>query len=399
MKIVHLSIECSSNGGVGTYICNLLPSLQSAGHEVSIIHADANSDPSLKEVQQFYVKDFDSNKNERSASHVIEILKSINPGIVHIQGCNNFYLESEIRKQFHSIKTLHVYDFCPSGNKFHHALQKACVHPTGAMCVPRMIYKRCTLSKRPSVIWKHYRRAVEANQNNLQYKRLIVASEHVKIQAVASGYSANQIEVVPYFTKLPPINSTTSSGENKVLFTGRIVREKGVRKLLAAFKQLRTPAQLVIAGEGADLPKLKSLSKEFGIGNRVCFTGWVNPDQRDELYRNSSLVVVPSVWPEPFGIVGIEAMSYAKPVVAFQVGGISEWLDDGKTGFLVAPYDVAEMSKRIDSLLQQKDLAREMGILGRAKVEQQFSEAQHIHRLSETYNNVIDSRSLKRISI
>jgi glycosyltransferase involved in cell wall biosynthesis len=394
MKIVQISKECSSNGGVGTYVCNLLSSLQSAGHEVSVIHSDSNGSSSLKHVPEYYVKDFDSYKNEKSAPKVMEILKSINPNIVHIQGCNNFYLESEIRKQFDAIKTLHVYDFCPSGNKFHHALQKACVHPTGAMCVPRMIYKRCLLTKRPNVIWKHYRRAAEANQNNLHYKKLVVASEHVKVQAVASGYPANQIEVVPYFTRLPSINSTTISGDNKVLFTGRIVREKGVRKLLLAFKELRTPAQLVIAGEGADLPKLKSLSKELGIENRVCFTGWVNPDQRDELYRDSSLVVVPSVWPEPFGIVGIEAMSYAKPVVAFRMGGISEWLDDGKTGFLIAPYDIAEMSKSIDSLLQQKDLAHEMGMLGRAKVEHQFTEVQHIRRLSETYNNVMDSRSL-----
>lgn len=398
MKIVQISKECSSNGGVGTYVCNLLSALESSGHDVSIIHADLNADCSLKRTRQFYIKNFDhygSRKQcEQSASLVMKILKSIQPDIVHIQGCNNFYLESEIRKEFHAIKTLHTYDFCPSGNKFHHASQKVCVHPTGSLCVPRMIFKRCLLSKRPNVIWQHYRRAVEANKNNSEYKKLIVASEYVKMQAIASGYPADQIDVIPYYTNLPSINSEFTGSENKILFVGRIVPEKGLRKLLLAFSQLQTSSQLIIAGDGAGLSKIKTFSRKLGIENRVCFSGWAEANQKEELYRSASVVVIPSGWPEPFGIVGIEAMSYAKPVVAFQTGGISEWLDDGKTGFLIAPHDVSEMSKKIDLLLQQKNLATEMGTAARVKVEGNFSEASHLRRILEAYESVIDSQNL-----
>lgn len=396
MKIVQVSKECSSNGGVGTYVCNLLSAFQSSGHDVSIIHADLNADTTLSEAHQFYAKDFDryasKADSEESTSQVMQILNSIHPDIVHIQGCNNFYLEAEIRKQFHATKTLHAYDFCPSGNKFHHALQKPCLHPTGPLCVPRMIYKRCLLSKRPNVIWNQYVRTVEANQNNFEYKKLIVASEHVKTQAIASAYPVSQIEVIPYFTRIP-MNAESSRSENKILFVGRIVPEKGLAKLLLAFKNLHTPAQLIIAGEGSDLVEIKSLSRKLGIQNDVCFTGWANDAQKEELYKSASVVVIPSVWPEPFGIVGIEAMSYAKPVVAFRTGGISEWLDDQKSGFLIPPYDVSEMADKIDLLLEQKDLAIEMGIKGRAKVEQNFGEANHIQRLLETYNKVIDSQN------
>jgi glycosyltransferase involved in cell wall biosynthesis len=393
MKIVQISKECSANGGVGTYVCNLLSSLQTAGHEVSIIHDDQSADCRLEQSHQFYVKHFDEygrkTENEKSASQVMEILKSLNPDVVHVQGCNNFYLEAEIRRRFPAIKTLHVYDFCPSGNKFHHATQRACVHATGALCVPRMIYKRCLLTKRPNVIWKHYLRAKESNENNFQYRKLIVSSNHVKLQAVESGYSSEQIEVLPYYTTLPALNAKASSADKRILFIGRIVREKGLRKLLSVFKQLTTPAQLIIAGDGGDLPKIKSLSNQLGLGDKVSFFSWANSIQKDELYRNASVVVIPSVWPEPFGIVGIEAMSYAKPVVAFQTGGISEWLDDGKTGFLIAPYDVMQMSEKIDSLLKQKDLATEMGLFGRIKVQQNFSATQHLQQLLELYNNVI----------
>jgi glycosyltransferase involved in cell wall biosynthesis len=394
MKIVQISKECSSNGGVGAYVCNLLSALQSIGHDVSIIHADQNADTSLGKVHQFYVKDFDRYasiaESKKSASAVMQILNSIHPDIVHIQGCNNFHLEAEIRKKFPATKTLHAYDFCPSGNKFHHALQKPCMHPTGALCIPRMIYKRCVLSKRPNVIWSHYVRTVTANRNNSEYKKLIVASEYVKQEAVATGYPVSQIEVIPYFTTLPK-NIERSPSENKVLFIGRIVPEKGLAKLLIAFKKLRTPSQLIIAGEGSDLLKIKILSQRLGVQNNVSFAGWANSDQKEELYKAASVVVIPSVWPEPFGIVGIEAMSYAKPVVAFRTGGISEWLDDGKSGFLVPPYDVSAMANKIDLLLQQKDFAIEMGMMGHARVQQQFCEGIHIQHLLETYNKVIDS--------
>jgi glycosyltransferase involved in cell wall biosynthesis len=398
MKIVQISKECSSNGGVGTYVCNLISALESAGPDVSIIHSDLNADCSLKRTHQFYIKNFDryapKKLSEQSATLVMKILKGIDPDIVHVQGCNNFYLESEIRRKFYAIKTLHAYDFCPSGNKFHHASQKICVHPTGALCVPRMIFKRCLSSKRPNVIWNYYRRAVKANKNNSEYKKLIVASEYVKMQAIASGYPADQIEVIPYYTKLPSINPVSGLSENKILFIGRIVPEKGLKKLLIAFSQLQTSAQLIIAGDGGDLSKIKTFSRKLGIANKVCFSGWAEADQKDEFYRNASVVVIPSVWPEPFGIVGIEAMSYARPVVAFQTGGVAEWLEDRKTGFLIPAYDVSEMSKKIDLLLQQKELTIQMGVLGRAKVEQQFSESHHIQQLLDLYQNVINSKEL-----
>ena len=398
LKIAQLSQDYSAKGGVATYVRSLCTALGADGHEVTVIHADPGMPlPPPGVARQFYVEGFDKfgskSDSRRSASRVIEILEALSPQVVHIHANNNFLLEMEVHQCFPVIKTLHVYDFCPSGNKFHHALGKVCHHPTGPLCVARMGYKRCVLSKRPSVIWKLYQRCVEANRNNASYLKLIVASEYVKQQAVASRYPANQIEVLPYFTGLPDLSTAADNGENTILFVGRVVREKGLEHLLSAVSLVRTPWRLIVGGDGMDLGRAKRIAHSLGLSGRIEFAGWADSEQHLRFYREASVVVVPSIWPEPFGMVGIEAMSYGKPVVAFNVGGIPEWLEDGATGFLVKPYDVKEMAEKISYLLEHPQTAHEMGMRGRKRVEQEFTEENHIARLLEIYGEVCSERT------
>lgn len=370
-----------------------------------MIHADPSASASTSGVsRQFYVEGFDQfgdhRNSRRSTSQVIEILEAVKPDIVHIQSNNNFLLEEEIRRRFPAVKSLHVYDFCPSGNKFHHALGKVCNHPTGPLCIPRMGYKRCLLTERASVIWWHYRRCVEANRNNAHYPKLIVASEYVRHEAVASGYPESQIEVLPHSTPLPEHKPSACGGENgssepvegTILFAGRVVREKGLDHLLSALSRVRASWRLFVAGDGPDLDRTKRLARRLRLDSQIEFAGWADRELLRRFYRGVSIVALPSVWPEPFGLVGIEAMSYGKPVVAFKVGGIPEWLQDGVTGFLIAPYDVKEMAAKIDYLLEHPEVAQEMGMKGRARVERDFSEEKHITRLLNIYQAVRDTR-------
>ncbi len=396
MRIVQLTKDYSANGGVGNYLLYLCPALEGAGHEVVVIHSDALAPSSNSNFRQYFVEGFDrfdGRYADARAKQVMAILEKEQPAVVHIQGNNDFLLEARIRARHSMVKTLHVYDFCPSGNKFHHALGKVCHHPTGPLCVARMVYKRCTLSKRPSVIWWHYRRCAEANRNNAKYPKLIVASEYVKQQAVASGYPANQIEALPYLTGLPELSTVADNGKNTILFVGRVVREKGLDRLLSAVSLVRTSWRLIVYGDGMDLGRAKSIAHILGLSGQIEFAGWADREQHLRFYREASVVVVPSIWPEPFGMVGIEAMSYGKPVVAFKVGAIPEWLEDGVTGFLITPYDVKEMAEKINYLLEHTDVAHQMGMRGRAKVEQEFNQETHITRLLEIYKEVMGGRA------
>src|SRR5947207_14197024 len=96
-----------------------------------------------------------------------------------------------------------------------------------------------------------------------------------------------------------------------------------------------------------------------------------------------------SVWPEPFGMVGIEAMRYGLPVVAFDAGGIKEWLLDGRNGYLVPWMDRATYAARVEALLGNKTLARQMGELGRQLVSEHYDFSRYMTGIEDLFARVL----------
>jgi len=151
-----------------------------------------------------------------------------------------------------------------------------------------------------------------------------------------------------------------------VLFTGRAYDFfKGFHTLLAAGRILykkRRDFYIVATNEG------KGKKENFWE-----LIPWRRPSELPALYRESHICVVPSLWREPFGMVAVEAMASGRPVVASKVGGLQNIITDGEDGFLVKPGDADDLSQKIEDLLDNSDLRREMGRKGRQKVENFFS--------------------------
>jgi glycosyltransferase involved in cell wall biosynthesis len=102
-----------------------------------------------------------------------------------------------------------------------------------------------------------------------------------------------------------------------------------------------------------------------------------------EAVEAAQVVLVPSLWPETFGIVGIEAMAHARPVVAYDAGGIAQWLRPGETGCLVPRGDVAGMRAAVAGLIADPIRCRTLGDCGRRRVAQAFLAKHHLARLLE----------------
>jgi glycosyltransferase involved in cell wall biosynthesis len=141
-------------------------------------------------------------------------------------------------------------------------------------------------------------------------------------------------------------------------FVGRMDRLKGGRVLLAALPRVHAESgralQLTFAGDG---PVRKSWERHARLlrrqvpGISVEFTGWLQKDALTTRLASTDVVVMPSLWPEPFGLVGPEANSHGVPVVAFATGGIPEWLHDGVNGCL-APGDPPTAGGLAEALLR-----------------------------------------------
>jgi glycogen(starch) synthase len=186
-----------------------------------------------------------------------------------------------------------------------------------------------------------------------------------------------------------------------VLGFGRLVRDKGFDLAVHAFERVlrRFPrARLVLAGEGAARPELERLVEELGVAGSIQFVGPVPPQEVPALINSASLVVVPSRWNEPFGLVALEAALMARPVVAARVGGLAEVVEHGQTGLLVERENYVALADAVLYLLSNFAIADQMGATARVRALERFSwnrcvdEYERLYELTCHFN-----RSMERL--
>jgi glycosyltransferase involved in cell wall biosynthesis len=120
-----------------------------------------------------------------------------------------------------------------------------------------------------------------------------------------------------------------------------------IEAVAGASRRLGRRLALTMAGDGPEREAWRALAARLGVD--ATFPGWLEPAARDRAIRQASLLAVPSVWPEPFGLTGLEAAVSGVPAVAFDVGGIREWLTDDESG-LLARGDAPDPSALADAI-------------------------------------------------
>src|SRR2546422_8117848 len=186
------------------------------------------------------------------------------------------------------------------------------------------------------------------------------------------------IEVIPYTTSLPEVAATSPApdGKGPVLFVGRLVERKGVAHLIEAIARLGSLGpRLEIVGEGPERPGLEALAGRLGVAARVVFRGKIPPDELQASYARAAVCVLPSVLDargdtEGLGVVLLEAMNHATPVIASRVGGIPDIVEDGVSGLLVPPGDAHALAAAVRRLRDDPDLARRLGEGGRRRLRE-----------------------------
>jgi glycosyltransferase involved in cell wall biosynthesis len=213
-------------------------------------------------------------------------------------------------------------------------------------------------------------------------------------ELVKNGFDEKKITVLPCYTDKISGSESSKMDGGPILCIGRFDGVKGIPQFIEALNHIKErPWNAEIAGEGIFRREAEEMIEKLGLDGSIKLLGRLSPDEIDQCYKHCSLVVVPSMIPESFGIVGIEAMSFGKPVVAFDSGGVREWLADGETGFLVKRGDVRGMAERIKQLLEDPELAERLGRAGYSRVKRNFQRDSHIDRLTGLYQEVISLRS------
>ncbi len=216
----------------------------------------------------------------------------------------------------------------------------------------------------------------------------ISISDFQKNKHAAMGIPADRIHNIHHFfeSSAPP-PSTPASGDT--LFLGRLSREKGVDLLLRAWAKVRNAnRRLVIAGTGPEESSLKNLASDLSLAN-VVFTGFLNAEQQASLWSNSSALVVPSIWDEPFGMVVLEAWAKERPVVAYAKGALPELIHHGVNGLLADPFSVDDLAKNIQELIDKPELGPRLGKAGNLRLKDEFNRTLWLSRIESVYQKVV----------
>ncbi len=289
------------------------------------------------------------------------------------------------------VRMVHDHDlYCLRGYKYNPLNRKICTRAASAYCV-----FPCggTVARNREggfpVKWVSYGDKQRELAVNRRFQRLIVATEFMQEEMVRNGFAPAQIEIhAPVPRTEPEAFQSSFSDRNRIVYAGQIIRGKGVDVLLESLARVPVPFECVILGDGNHRAACEALSTRLGLGDRVTFVGFVSQTQIQDHYRDASVAVMSSLWPEPFGATGLEAMRCGLPVVAFNAGGIREWLIDGWNGFLVPWMDRAQFAASVEELLRDKALARKMGAHGRQWVGERFGFPKYISGLEDLFARV-----------
>ena len=245
-------------------------------------------------------------------------------------------------------------------------------------------------------------------QDSLRWMRWLVRwALRTSDQVVAiSSYTAGEVKriadvpvrVIPYTVGLAdgadrsPAQRPSRDGTFKVLFVGRLVERKGVAGLVDAVGRLPLSlgARLEIVGEGPERPRLEAQIHDGSLQGRVALRGKISAGDLRAAYAGADVLVLPSVLDsrndtEGLGVVLLEAMSYAVPVIASRIGGIPDIVADGETGLLVPPGDAAALAAALQRLAGDAGLRARLGSTGREHVRSQFSWARIVAQWEECY--------------
>ncbi|QIF05776.1 glycosyltransferase family 4 protein [Roseimicrobium sp. ORNL1] len=225
----------------------------------------------------------------------------------------------------------------------------------------------------------------------LRESALIIAANRVLLEGIPSAVpeTAGKMHLLPNSVHSPTIPPCELPWDPPVLLClGRLAPEKGFDVALHALALLPehwSHVRMMVVGEGTERSNLETLCRKLGLSGRVHFHGGVPNDEVPAMVNQSTLVLLPSRWQEPFGIVCLEAAVMQRAVVASRVGGVPEVVEEGVSGLLVEPENPEELASAIASLLDDPVKLRAMGEQASQLAEARFGYRSYLEKHLQWY--------------
>jgi glycosyltransferase involved in cell wall biosynthesis len=342
MRIAILNALGRPPGGVGSYLRMVIPALAGRGHDIAFWHEYGDrpaGDPFRLPTT------CPSWSVERiGLTRALDELRAWRPHVLVSHGLLDPAVEARTLQIAPAVLHSHAYHgTCISGAKtFKSPTTIPCSRRFGWPCLVNYYPRRCG-GWSPVTMVRQFRGQAQRFELLFRYKAIVVYTAHLQREYARHGLQATCLGPPPESTPLcaRPAADRTFDDRCQLLFVGRMDPLKGGTYLLDALPDVAAALEQTIdvtfAGDGPARQGWQKaadslMKRERGL--RIDFAGWLDRDRIDALLTRADLLVLPSVWPEPFGLVGLEAGRNRLPVAAFAVGGIPDWLTPGVNGYL-----------------------------------------------------------------
>jgi glycosyltransferase involved in cell wall biosynthesis len=362
MRILIATPTERAVGGAEEYVGRAVEAFTNRGHHVALLTESEGprerSSLATPEVEACWTLDRDGRTWQSAAEW--------RPDVVFSQGLTIPSHEAELLRLAPVVLIAHDYrGQCISGFKRLGTHHSVCTRTLGPACLLHYFPDRCG-GRNPLTMFSSYRRARGHQHLFGKYAAVITLSEHMNRACVGHGARRHTTVTIPpagpphtAHADAPVLPIPNPAGEWRLLFVGRLESVKGGELLIDAAALLAGRGDrrihVSVLGDGSARTAWSSRARQACSAAgalTIAFEGWRRRSGVEHAFAASHLLVVPSVWPEPYGLVGNEAARHGVPAVAFPVGGIPEWLIDGVTGRIAAlPATAASLAKAIADVL------------------------------------------------
>lgn len=382
LRVLHLQDDLSTAGGAQWHLLAVLGS-PSAGvaHRVAAGRVETGPLPIPPDLPVHRVPGLGGRQREEAGvvRRLDGLLAREAPDVVHVHNVLQPGVLGFVADRLPTVHTVQDHrSFCPGRGRW---------TPTGGVCTGPPAPDRCRTCTGDTPASRLVADLTAARREALaRIHRLVVLSRYMADELGTAGLDPGRIRVIPPFPwAFPAPDPDRPPAPPCLLAASRLVEAKGLQDLVVARARSRTTLPLVIAGEGPFRPALEDLVHACGLGSQVHFPGWLSHGALGAVLRAARALVLPSRWPEPFGIAGLEALAVGVPVVATRVGGIPEWLPED-AGWLVPPADPDALARALDAADEPAE-ARRRGERGRRHVREAFDGPSLMARLQAVYRD------------
>ncbi len=304
MRLLHLADRLTDRGGAYRHLLGILEALAPDNEQLLAVGRDEGLAAAPCPVR--IVPGLDA--RGKAPAGLDELAASFRPDVVHVHNLMNAVVLAWAARRRDALLTVqdHRY-FCPTRGKW-------TLH--GRVCREAMKPSLCASCFEDEGYFREVYALTEARLQAARGLPLVVLSSYMKEELQAAGLAGSRIDVIPPFVSGLDL-AAEADGPPAVLYVGRLVEAKGVREAILAWRRAEVGLPLVVAGTGPLRDKVGDPGVEV--------LGWVDRQRLSRLYRRARALLMPSRWQEPFGIVGLEALAFGVPVVAWSSGGIRDW--------------------------------------------------------------------------